>query len=152
MVAKKLASRAAYARNQAILRAKTNSATAFAHNSDRPNFWPFSQLSTGLSRRFGVLAVCAGLSLALGGCHAAPSSTEATASRPTRGGELLVSVRSEPASFNRHASRDSTTNLVNLLTQARLVRVNQATQALEPMLAETWTTSADGRRFDLKLR
>jgi peptide/nickel transport system substrate-binding protein len=55
-------------------------------------------------------------------------------------------------SFNRHASRDSTTHLVTMLTQARLVRVNQATQALEPMLAESWTTSGDGRRVDVKLR
>ena len=152
MAANKLASCAAHARNQAILHAKTNSAAAFAHNSDRPSFWPFSQLSTGLSRRFGVLAGCVALFVALAGCRAAPSSTERTGSRPTRGGELLVSVRSEPASFNRHASRDSTTNLVNLLTQARLVRVNQATQVLEPMLAESWTTSADGRRYDVKLR
>ncbi|HJZ77970.1 MAG TPA: ABC transporter substrate-binding protein, partial [Vicinamibacterales bacterium] len=63
-----------------------------------------------------------------------------------------MSVRSEPISFNRHASRDSTTYLVTMLTQARLVRVNQATQALEPMLAQSWTTSDDGRRADVKLR
>ncbi|HKB10336.1 MAG TPA: ABC transporter substrate-binding protein, partial [Vicinamibacterales bacterium] len=61
-------------------------------------------------------------------------------------------VRSEPISFNRHASRDSTTHLVAMLTQARLVRLNQATQAVEPMLAESWTTSPDGRRVDVKLR
>ena len=39
-----------------------------------------------------------------------------------------------------------------LLTQARLVRVNQATQTLEPMLAESWESSPDGRRVTLKLR
>ena len=39
-----------------------------------------------------------------------------------------------------------------LLTQARLVRVNRATDDLEPSLAESWTTSADGRTFTLKLR
>ena len=114
-----------------------------------------SQLSTGLPRRLRVLipGVALSIALALAGCRAAPSSTErAAGTRPTRGGELLVSVRSEPASFNRHASRDSTTHLVMLLTQARLVRVNQATQALEPMLADSWTISGDGRRFDLKLR
>jgi len=61
-------------------------------------------------------------------------------------------VRSEPQSFNRHAARDSTTNLVSLLTQARLIRVNQVTQAVEPMLAESWTTSDDGRKTTLALR
>jgi peptide/nickel transport system substrate-binding protein len=116
-----------------------------------------SQLSTGLSRRSAWSRVCAALLLAsaLTACRAAPSSSDrGTGSRPSvaRGGELLVSVRSEPASFNRHASRDSTTYLVMLLTQARLVRVNQATQAVEPMLAESWTTSADNVRIDVKLR
>ena len=39
-----------------------------------------------------------------------------------------------------------------LLTQARLIRVNQVTQAVEPMLAESWTASDDGRRVTLTLR
>ena len=39
-----------------------------------------------------------------------------------------------------------------MLTQARLIRVNQATQAVEPMLAESWTTSDDGRQVTLALR
>jgi peptide/nickel transport system substrate-binding protein len=95
------------------------------------------------------------LTLALAGCRAAPATSERSASNSgtvSRGGELLVSIRSEPASFNRHAARDTSTQLVMLLTQGRLVRVNQATQALEPMLAESWTTSDDGRRVDVKLR
>jgi peptide/nickel transport system substrate-binding protein len=116
-----------------------------------------SQLFTRLSRRSPTFSVPFTLffAIALAGCRAAPSSSEsraATTSAVAPGGELLVSVRSEPVSFNRHASRDSTTQLVMLLTQARLVRVNQATQALEPMLAESWTTSADARRVDVTLR
>jgi len=39
-----------------------------------------------------------------------------------------------------------------LLTQARLVRVNQATQAVEPMLAESWSAADDRRRVTLALR
>ena len=39
-----------------------------------------------------------------------------------------------------------------LLTQARLVRVNRATDALEPALAESWEASPDGRSQTLKLR
>ena len=95
------------------------------------------------------------LTLALVACRATSPASESARGKSaavSRGGELLVSVRSDPISFNRHAARDSTTHLVMLLTQARLVRVNQVTQALEPMLAESWTTSADGRRVDVKLR
>src|SRR4029079_7803783 len=69
-----------------------------------------------------------------------------------RGGELVASFRTEPASFNRHVGRDSSTNLVSLLTHARLIRVHQATQQIEPQLAESWTTSDDGRRVTMTLR
>ena len=58
---------------------------------------------------------------------------------PSRGGELLVSIRTEPRSFNRHAARDTSTDLVSTLTHARLVRIDQATQDVEPWLAEGWT-------------
>ena len=100
-----------------------------------------------------MTAVCA---LAIAGCRlnsaSENSTTAASKSGVPRGGELLVSVRSEPRSFNRHAARDTTTALVSNLTQARLVRVNQATQAVEPFLAESWTTEDQGRRLTLSLR
>src|SRR5687767_15861044 len=41
---------------------------------------------------------------------------------------------------------------MSLLTQARLVRVNRATDLLEPALAESWEASADGRTQTLRLR
>ena len=92
----------------------------------------------------------------VGGCRSNTASDSATTAGGhrgvPRGGELLASVRSEPRGFNRHASRDATTNLVSNLTQAKLVRVNQATQAVEPQLAESWTTSDDGRRVTMRLR
>jgi peptide/nickel transport system substrate-binding protein len=100
------------------------------------------------------------LSLGLGallafavGCRssARPDSTAAQLA-PARGGELLVSVRTEPRSFNRHAARDSTTNLVSNLTQAKLVRINQATQTVEPDLADSWTTADAGRRVTMALK
>jgi peptide/nickel transport system substrate-binding protein len=69
-----------------------------------------------------------------------------------RGGELTASVRTEPRTFNRLAARDSSTDLVSTLTQARLVRINKQTQEVEPWLAESWQASADGRRITLKLR
>ena len=69
-----------------------------------------------------------------------------------RGGTLVASLRTEPRSFNRLVSRDVATEIVTLLTQARLVRVNRATQQVEPWLAEKWTTSTDGLVFTLTLR
>ena len=47
---------------------------------------------------------------------------------------------------------DRTTELVAILTQAKLVRVNRATQVVEPWLAESWTSDENGRRYTLKLR
>ncbi len=84
------------------------------------------------------------------GTEGAPKTTEAQA--PVRGGRLLASVRAEPRSFNRLVSRDFISEVVAVLTQARLVRVNRATQQVEPWLAERWTTSPDGRTFTLTLR
>ena len=69
-----------------------------------------------------------------------------------RGGTLVASMRSEPRSFNRLVSRHSSTELVALLSHARLIRVNRATQEVEPWLAERWTTSRDGQTYTLTLR
>ena len=69
-----------------------------------------------------------------------------------RGGQLVVSVRSEPRSFNRIAVGTQSTELLSLLTQARLVRVNKATFELEPWLAERWDSSPDGLTHTLHLR
>ena len=69
-----------------------------------------------------------------------------------RGGQLVGSIRSEPRSFNRYVARDQTSDLVSLLTQARLVRINRQTFDLEPWLAESWESSADGRIHTLRLR
>ncbi|HET6958480.1 MAG TPA: ABC transporter substrate-binding protein [Vicinamibacterales bacterium] len=100
-----------------------------------------------------VAAICT-IAGAACGSNTTSNATTAGASRSgiPRGGELLVSVRSEPRSFNRHAARDTTTSLVSNLTQSRLVRVNQATQAVEPLLAESWTTEDQGRQLTLSLR
>ena len=51
---------------------------------------------------------------------------------PTRGGSLVATMRSEPRTFNPHAGRDFASSLVISLTQARLLRINRATQQLEP--------------------
>lgn len=76
----------------------------------------------------------------------APSSTA------NRGGSLVASLRSEPARYNRYVEATAAGELVSLLTDARLVRVNRATDVVEPALAESWTQTPDGRTFTLALR
>src|SRR5438128_894752 len=137
----------------ARLHAKSIPAALSAHSFDGLVFWPVSQLSIGHPGRTAATIVFVAI-LTLAGCRSTPrpeSSAHATQS-VSRGGELVASFRTEPGSFNRHANRDSSTNLVFLLTQGRLVRVNQVTQEVEPALAESWTTSADGRRVTMALR
>ena len=66
--------------------------------------------------------------------------------------QAVMSVRSGPQSLNWFTRHDSTTYLISLLTQARLVRINAATQRVEPWLAERWQRLDDGRRYRLSLR
>ncbi len=83
-----------------------------------------------------------------------PATTRTTVVEPvpTSGGRLTVTMRSEPRSFNRIVSGAALTDVYAHLAHGRLVRINRATQALEPWLAESWETSEDGRRHTLRLR
>jgi peptide/nickel transport system substrate-binding protein len=80
------------------------------------------------------------------------SAPSPSATVPSRGGTLVATVRGEPASFNRYTTRGFPTQLVSLLTQARLVRINRVTDLAEPWLASDWTASPDGRSVALTLR
>jgi peptide/nickel transport system substrate-binding protein len=114
---------------------------------------------SGLLKRFvagaATVAVFAAAALAEGCRSGQPSaSTSGTASKdaaPRRGGALVASIRTEPGSFNRYVNRDSGAELVSILTQAKLVRINKATQVVEASLADSWTASDDGRTVTLKL-
>jgi peptide/nickel transport system substrate-binding protein len=92
---------------------------------------------------------------AFSGCRSSePPPSPATASAPARGGELVASIRTEPATYNRYvpAGALAATDVVTFLTQARVVRVNRATDELEPWLAEGWTSSADGLTHTITLK
>ena len=103
--------------------------------------WPGLK-SIALVVALAALAAMAWLTL-----RRAPAATDATPSTTARApssraaGELVASMRSEPASYNRFAPSGvgAATDCVTMLTQARLVRVNRATDDLEPWLAEKWT-------------
>jgi peptide/nickel transport system substrate-binding protein len=83
-----------------------------------------------------------------------PPPTPAASATPTpvRGGTLKATLRSEPRSFNRFAARDFPTSLVSEFTNGKLIRVNRASDEIEPGLAEKWTASPDGLRYTLTLR
>jgi peptide/nickel transport system substrate-binding protein len=70
----------------------------------------------------------------------------------TRGGTLVVSLRSEPRTFNRFLDANFPVDLFSILTSSKLIRVNRATRALEAGLAERWTTSPDNLTHTLTLR
>ena len=78
--------------------------------------------------------------------------TPPPAAIPTRGGAVVASTRSEPRSFNRLVQPEIATELFSMLTLGRLVRINRASQEVEPWLAERWDTSEDHRTFTLTLR
>lgn len=68
------------------------------------------------------------------------------------GGALVASLRSEPAGYNRYVEATAAADLLSLLTQGRLVRIDRATDQLQPALAESWAQSSDGLTYTLKLR
>jgi peptide/nickel transport system substrate-binding protein len=89
-------------------------------------------------------------------CNARPDQDGGTAIAvnevSTRGGTLVSSLRSEPRTFNRIVLPSVPTDLYSILTGSKLIRVNRATQEVEPALVESWTISPDNKTFTLKLR
>jgi peptide/nickel transport system substrate-binding protein len=69
-----------------------------------------------------------------------------------RGGQLVAAIRVEPRSLNRLVVRSQVTELLTLLTQGRLIRVNRATLDVEPWLAQSWESAPDGRTHRMRLR
>lgn len=99
-----------------------------------------------------VVAVLAAVAIGLWRAVAPGQRPEAAAISP--GGELIASLRSEPTTYIRTADRPGTAaaDLLSLLTEGRLVRVDRATDKLEPWLAESWTESDDRLVYTFSLR
>ncbi|HLG58017.1 MAG TPA: ABC transporter substrate-binding protein [Vicinamibacterales bacterium] len=104
------------------------------------------------------LGVAVSLSLLVGGglfwrgCLSGAPESSTASQPPRRGGQLVASTRGVPRSFNRLVAGDQTSDMISTFMQGRLVRVNRSTFELEPWLAETWESSADGRTHTLHLR
>ncbi len=102
-----------------------------------------------------VGAIAAGVLLrrrAAAGPGPVSSPERMQAATPARGGTLVASFRTEPATYNRYVDESAASELVSLLVHAPLVHVDRTTDTLEPWLAESWTQSGDGRTFTLRLR
>ena len=71
----------------------------------------------------------------------------------TRGGKLVYRVSSPPKTFNYLLANDEpSVAMAFLLLNSRLVEFDHATQTYVPGLAEVWTTGADRRSVDIRLR
>ena len=68
------------------------------------------------------------------------------------GGRLVIALRAEPRTLNPALATDSPSREVIGRMTADLIRVNRATQLPEPALAKSWSRSADGRTYTLRLR
>lgn len=92
--------------------------------------------------------------LAVSACQSRTPATTATTSGSgvPRGGDLVMSIRAEPRTFNSLTVPDTTTELITSLMAAKLIRINRATDEIEPWLAESWTRSDDGLRYVVTLR
>src|SRR5262245_45656143 len=150
VTAKNLAIKSGIRTNPPVFAQRLGLRGRIAHNLDRTVCWPLRQFLTGQLRHLAPFIAMAAVFMA--GCQSKPPHSEPASSGTRRGGEIAVSVRAEPRSLNRLVARDTGTALFGHLTQARLVRINQTTQEVEPWLAESWTTSPDGLRTTMKLR
>ena len=78
--------------------------------------------------------------------------TAANTEAPQRGGILRVALRSEPRTLNPVMAIDAPSREILRRLHADLITIDRATQKTVPALAESWTHSADGKRYTLKLR
>ena len=68
------------------------------------------------------------------------------------GGNLVISQRSEPKTFNPLTAIDASSKAIIALMTADLIHINRYTQQTEAALASKWEISKDGRRYTLHLR
>src|SRR5687767_12469851 len=111
----------------------------------RPKNWPIGSAVAWTRSRRALLLLIATVASAC-------ATPKPDGGAPTRGGEVVASLRSEPGNYNRYFEATAPADLVSMLTHARLVRVNRVTDDLEPALAERWTPSPDGLTYTLTLR
>jgi peptide/nickel transport system substrate-binding protein len=80
----------------------------------------------------------------------APSTTQESGLR--RGGAVQEKTTPRGGTLTGSIREGDQLAAITLLTQASIVRVNRATDEVEPWLAESWTASPDHLTYSLKLR
>jgi peptide/nickel transport system substrate-binding protein len=68
------------------------------------------------------------------------------------GGQLVITQRTEPTSFNRIAVPEFGTELFSRLTNGYLIRVDRPTGEVQPSLATSWKLADDGMTYTMTLR
>ena len=76
----------------------------------------------------------------------------AAAEVPVPQRELSWALRYDPKTLDPAKVDDQASELVRYLTGGVLIRLNRSNLSLEPMLAEKWSISADGKLVTLRLR
>ena len=68
------------------------------------------------------------------------------------GGELRITIKSDPKTLNPLMAEDDSSDIVRYLTGGVLIRVNRKTQENDAALATNWNIDEDGRRITFHLR
>jgi peptide/nickel transport system substrate-binding protein len=69
-----------------------------------------------------------------------------------QGGELRITIKSDPKTFNPLMAEDDSSDIVRYLTGGVLIRVNRKTQENDAELASSWNIDEDARRVTFHLR
>jgi peptide/nickel transport system substrate-binding protein len=87
-------------------------------------------------------------------CLHAPSLTSDTRAsiNGQYGGRLAISERAQPRTLNPVVAFDATSREIAGMFTADLIHINRSSLRTEPALASSWTVSADGRIYTLRLR
>ncbi len=70
----------------------------------------------------------------------------------TSNNELRFALRADPKTFNPLLMADEPSETVSYLTHGVLIRINRATQQLQPELATSWKVTEGGRKITFTLR
>lgn len=74
------------------------------------------------------------------------------AAAPHWGGELRFCLHADPKTLDPLLVSDQPGGMVRYLTGGVLIRLNRATQTLEPELAESWRVTEGGRAIEFRIR
>ena len=106
-----------------------------------------------LRRRLSITAVVLALLVSACGTTASPSPGESGSdSTPKEGGSITVAIEGEPASMDPAFDYDFVSGLAVASVTEGLLKFCENDTKLCPNLAESWSVSADGKTYTMKIR